>query len=92
MNHQVLEDYAKHLIKNKSLNKKLNTLGQMTGANNDYRVHLLKSAAIVGLNVVFMKSMFKVFNMDLSDTGDVITLIETASSIITVYKIFQKLS
>ena len=87
--HQV-EDYTKHLLKYKSLNKKLSSINKMIIPQNDYQIQLLKSAAIVGLNVVFMRSMFKVFKID--DTGDVITLIETASNVITVYNIFKKLN
>ena len=88
--HKAIEDYTTYLLKYKSLNKKINTIENMVTSQNKYKIHLLKSIGIVGLNILFMRTMFKVFKMD-RDSSEIIALIETASNIITVYKILQKL-
>ena len=88
--HASVENYTKHLLKYKSLNKKINKITDQVLPHNEYHMHLLKSAVIVGANIIFMRGMFRAFKMD-KDTSDVIAVIETCSNVITVYQILKKL-
>ena len=93
ISHDIVEDYVKLLNKSKSLNKKIDGVTKTVAKTKTqgYKGHLLKSVVVVGLNVVFMKSMFSYFGIN-QDTSDVIAIIETASNLITVYGIVRKLS
>ena len=86
-----LEYWGKFIVKYKSLNKKMDAATQSIIPKNQYQLQLAKTVAVVGLNVVFMKGMFKLFNIKNGDTGDVIAIIETATNAFTVYQILQKL-
>ena len=86
-----LEYWGKFIVKYKSLNKKMDAAAQAVLPKNQYQIQLAKTVAVVGLNVVFMKGMFRLFNIKNGDTGDVIAIIETATNAFTVYQILQKL-